>query len=346
MSIQDLCLITFGSHLYGTNTPASDTDRKSVHIPDPRDILLQRVTPVVSTRTKADRHAKNTADDVDTENFSLHKFLALVVEGQTVALDMLFAPPPMILESSPIWEQIQAQRHRLLSRQCKSFLGYARTQANKYGIRGSRVAAARDGVALIDGLAAWADANHSMGRDEGPKPGYSAKMRDFDQTIRKHVIGKEHMAVVEIEQINGVMEPHLEICNRKAPWNITLKEARAMFQRIIDSYGHRALLAEKNEGVDWKALSHAVRVGRQAEELLDTGHITFPRPERERLLAIKLGQLDYREVATEIEELLESLERKSETSILPDQPDYGFLEEIVIQAYGASVSDMIEGRTS
>lgn len=35
--------IKFGSHLYGTNTPASDLDYKSVHIPDVDDILLQRV---------------------------------------------------------------------------------------------------------------------------------------------------------------------------------------------------------------------------------------------------------------------------------------------------------------
>lgn len=32
--------IKFGSHLYGTDTPASDLDYKSVHIPDARDIIL------------------------------------------------------------------------------------------------------------------------------------------------------------------------------------------------------------------------------------------------------------------------------------------------------------------
>jgi hypothetical protein len=37
-------------------------------------------------------------------------------------------------------------------------------------------------------------------------------------------------------------------------------------------------MAETQEGVDWKALSHAVRVGTQALELLKTGHVTFPLP--------------------------------------------------------------------
>lgn len=30
--------VKFGSHLYGTNTPTSDLDFKSVHIPPARDI--------------------------------------------------------------------------------------------------------------------------------------------------------------------------------------------------------------------------------------------------------------------------------------------------------------------
>ena len=31
----------FGSHLYGTSTPLSDTDYKAVYIPEARDIILQ-----------------------------------------------------------------------------------------------------------------------------------------------------------------------------------------------------------------------------------------------------------------------------------------------------------------
>ena len=40
--------LTFGSHLYGTATPDSDLDIKAVYLPEPRDILLQRVKPAVS----------------------------------------------------------------------------------------------------------------------------------------------------------------------------------------------------------------------------------------------------------------------------------------------------------
>jgi len=75
----------FGSHLYGTDTPASDRDWKGVHLPPARDILLQRIERTVSSKTKADMTAKNTAADTDRESWALHQFFRLVSEGQTVA---------------------------------------------------------------------------------------------------------------------------------------------------------------------------------------------------------------------------------------------------------------------
>jgi len=39
--------IKFGSHLYGTETPASDLNIKGVCIPTAHDILLQNVQPVI-----------------------------------------------------------------------------------------------------------------------------------------------------------------------------------------------------------------------------------------------------------------------------------------------------------
>lgn len=51
------------------------------------------------------------------------------------------------------------------------------------------------------------------------------------------------------------------------PFTGSIKSAREIAQRLVNEYGQRALQAERNEGIDWKALSHAVRVGREALEL-------------------------------------------------------------------------------
>jgi predicted nucleotidyltransferase len=84
--------IKFGSHLYGTSTPQSDLDVKGVYLPSARDVLLQQIRPMISDSRPKEHGEKNTADDIDREAYSLQRYLELLAQGQTVALDMLFAP--------------------------------------------------------------------------------------------------------------------------------------------------------------------------------------------------------------------------------------------------------------
>src|SRR5262249_15956408 len=123
---------------------------KGVYIPDARDILLQRVRHTINQSRPKAPGEKNAAGDVDRELYSLQRYLELLSEGQTVALDMLFAPDAVIMgEPGPEWHTIQANSDRLVTRRAASFVRYCRQQANKYGIKGSRVAAARAALALL-----------------------------------------------------------------------------------------------------------------------------------------------------------------------------------------------------
>ncbi|MFA5753336.1 MAG: nucleotidyltransferase domain-containing protein, partial [Bacteroidales bacterium] len=85
----------FGSVLYGTNTPESDTDIKGVFLPTYRDCLLNRISRC-RVESSGPKGAKNTSSDTDEETYSLHYFMQLLREGQVVALDMLFCPPDKI----------------------------------------------------------------------------------------------------------------------------------------------------------------------------------------------------------------------------------------------------------
>lgn len=51
-----------------------------------------------------------------------------------------------------------------------------------------------------------------------------------------------------------------------------------VYRRLGDEYGQRALLAGRSEGVDWEAMMHALRVSREAEELLLRHAISYPGP--------------------------------------------------------------------
>jgi hypothetical protein len=312
--------IKFGSHLYGTATPASDLDLKGVHLPDARSILLGRIRAVVVRKTNADNATRNTANDIDRESFTLQKFLQLAAEGQTAAMDMLFAPTwALTCAPSPIWLEIQANIPRLLTRRFTSFVGYCRTQANRYGIRGSRVAAARSALSLLS--------------EAVERHGANAKLVVASDAVEAMAAVTEHMALVDIPNQAGDTLRHWEVCDRKMPYTASLKFAHALMDRVVAEYGHRALAAETNNGVDWKAVSHAVRIARQAIELLETGSVVFPRPDAEHLLAIKMGRLPYRDVADEIDALLPEIEAAADRSTLPDAPDMAWIDNFVAEHY-------------
>lgn len=310
----------FGSHLYGTNVATSDKDYKGIFIPDARSILLGDVGDTINTQTRDAAQLKNCADDIDTEMFSLKQYMKLLLQGQTVALSMLFCPNAHILESSQDWEHLVANRARFLHKGVSAFAGYCRTQANKYGIKGSRVAAAR---AAMNFFSNWKE---------------TTKLKDVWHLIAPNMGSCEHWEFLE-EPIRGSEKTvrMLSVCNKKVQENITCKEAAKIYGHMFQEYGQRALAAEKQENIDWKALMHAVRVGDEARELLTTHKITYPSPRRELLLQIRKGELPYQQVADIIEKGLERLEEAKVVSTLPVEPDHAFAEDLVYRKYGAQV---------
>ncbi len=314
----------FGSHLYGTATESSDEDWKSVHIPATRDILLQRAQGSVRLRGRAKAEGeRNTKDDVDEESYALHRYLELLAQGQTVAIDMLFAPKDWVLANggawSETWDRIARNKERLLTKRSAAFVGYCRQQANKYGIKGSRVEAARAAMEFFG---------------EGVARGHGlTKVQDWAPALPEG----EHMEIVEKETSAGAAETYFVCCNRMVGFKNTVKEAAAIYRRIYEEYGDRARKAQANEGVDWKALSHAVRVGEEAKELLSTGFVTFPRPEAAQLLRIKRGEVSYARVAEAIERLLVDVETAAALSALRDEPDQTWIDEFVAWHYAEKI---------
>ncbi len=316
--------LTFGSHLYGTATPESDLDIKAVYLPDARDILLQRVKPALSVHREKARGEKNTAGDTDFEAYSPAKFLDLLAEGQTVALDMLFAPDAMLLGvPHPVWAEIKALAPRVFSRKTTAFVGYCRQQARKYGVKGERLTAVR---AALDGLRAI-EAAH----------GSNAKLEVAAAEVRR--LAAEHglLDVIEVPEATGYTATYFDIAGKKAIFSASIKGARAIAEGLFNEFGDRAHAAEANSGVDWKAMSHAVRIARQAVEFLETGQVTLPRPEALHLLAIKRGELAYAVVGQEIEALLEAVEEAAERCGLPEMPEPGLAEDFIADLYARIV---------
>ena len=218
--MRKIVTIKFGSHLYGTSTPASDIDIKSVYVPCARDIALQRVKGSISNKRDKYEGEKNFAGELDEESYSLQRFLDLAAEGQTVALDVLFAPEwAMIGPPAPEWIAIMKNRNRLLTRKSAAFVGYCRQQANKYGIKGSRVAAAREALKLLDLLV--------------EEHGTTAKLGTFEDEIERSIAGIEHSETIDIPTgSTGIAVKHWGGCGRKMPFSASLKTARDIAKRL------------------------------------------------------------------------------------------------------------------
>lgn len=329
----------FGSHLYGTDTENSDLDMKAVYIPTAREIVLHSYKKTINTSRKKKPMERNTKDDVDTEIFSLDRFLELLMEGQTVALDMVFAGADMYQtlddgdHSTWIWRAIVDNRDRLLTRNVNAFVGYARQQAAKYGIKGSRMDALKRLMAALERM----EPHNTLGQY------FSVIAALVEQS--KDLVSLEKTPLIEILDIKGPnakMEPHLHVCGRKVPFHAKVQYARQIFGKVLANYGQRAQKAHLAGGVDWKALSHAVRVNGEALELLQTGKITFPRPDRELLLKIKLGQMPYEEMAGLIEQGLADLTAAHVVSNLRGVPDQQWAEDFIADIYGEVVRDFLD----
>jgi len=314
----------FGSHLYGTNTPASDEDWKSIRMPTAREILLgnAKETLAIKDRYNKAEKEKNLPGEYEEESFTLKQYLKLVSEGQTVSLDMLFAPGYMWDKHSvldfTIWADIRANRNRLISKKSGAFVGYCRQQAKKYGIKGSRVAAARE------------VSNFLLTLHPNMKLGDYAHNIEIFLTLSPN---KEHIHFMSITQSSGVPIGYLEVCDRKLQYTSKVGECIRIVDHLVAEYGSRALQAEQNEGLDWKALSHAVRIGEQAIELFYTGFVTFPRPNAEFLKAIKKGELPYKEVAALIEMNFDLVEAASKASSLPEDVDHEWINQFIVDQY-------------
>ncbi|MGD8834908.1 MAG: nucleotidyltransferase domain-containing protein [Desulfobacteraceae bacterium] len=301
----------FGSHLYGTNTDDSDVDYKGAFLPDKRDILLNKIPKCRSFSTGNDL-TKNSSDDVDEEIYSLHYFIKLACGGQTVAIDMLHAPDNMLIERSDIWRKIVSQKQRFYTKNLNSFVNYARRQAGKYGIKGSRLNAA---VQVLNVL-----------KYNDPESRLRDVWRQLPRNEYCHDIGVDP---------NGLRQ--YQVCGKTFQESSSVGYVLPIINKFYDDYGHRARLAAENKNIDWKAISHALRAAIQTKEILTTGTITFPLKDAPFLMDVKTGRLDYAgEVAPVLESMMDEVEKLVTESDLPDKVDVEYWDNFICETLEAS----------
>jgi predicted nucleotidyltransferase len=306
----------FGSHLYGTDTSESDKDYKGVYILPLSDILLKRDKETYQMPTKKKEGTKNTKDDVDHTYIELRRFLYDAMNGQTYALDMLFSPKKYWTTHSSAWDFIVTHRNKLLSKNVQPYIGYCRQQAGKYGLKGSRLGDLMDAITFFEG--------------KEKKVKISVYVPELPRLEHVYIEKKDHVH----KDGKIVTEEFLNVLGKMFSVNTHVELLLVSLHSMNDEYGDRARLAQQNEGVDWKAISHAYRCCYQLKELATTGHITFPLQDREYLQLIKSGGVSYVHVQKELPILMqEAIDAFEQSSVLPEKPDTVFWDTFVVDVY-------------
>lgn len=287
-----------GSKLYGTDTPESDTDYKGIFIPELKDIFLQKAARTLHFDTGS-KHSKNLSTDVDFELFSVGKFIDMAIAGETIVIDMLHTPDHLTRESSDVWQYIVNHRHEFYTTNMKSYLGYVRKQASRYGVKGNRLLDLNKVCECIETVY-----NASVSDPEYQK---SLKVQD----IVEYLPSLEFTGLLTERQTKGGTQTFYFVLGRKYQMTLSFLEFRRLVLEIQKEYGDRARKAQENDGIDWKALSHALRGAYQLEEIYDTGDLQLPLKMKDRIKEVKLGKVPFLEVQQELEIVCNSVEHKS-----------------------------------
>ncbi len=76
---------------------------------------------------------------------------------------------------------------------------------------------------------------------------------------------------------------------------------------------------------------HTIRLLQVAEEILRDGKLNVKRLNREQLLDIKSGNMDYDDLLAMADRLMENIESYCLTSTLPDTPDKQVAEKVLVE---------------
>lgn len=362
-----LFMVKTGSFLYGTNSEKSDTDIKAIFLPDLEDLILRRAPNHYSFST-GNNKSKNEKEDIDFTAYSLQYFLELAAKGETNALDLLFSftNPEAIIFKDETWDKVISGIDKIVTKNVNSYLGFCRSQAIKYSIKGEKLHNFKqfnffcekhleeknklgETITLKDALI-----KYILLEDEKlPLPGEDKKSfsdclrsnspRDMDgnhfftcQTAFSFFppldfFGKHAYFFTEENK-----EQFLQISGIKFPLQDTIKKSSQKVLHTICSYGSRAERAASDNGADYKALSHAVRVVFQTEELLTTGIITFPLKKSCFIKQIKYQETDAKleDIVSFIDEKIAYIEKEAiPNTKLRDKSDFKWIENIILSCY-------------
>lgn len=345
MTIQDIKekgLLLFecisGSKAYGLDTAQSDTDLKGVfYLPKDQFYGFDYI-PQISNETN------------DEVYYELGRFVELLCKNNPNILELLASPAECILYKHPLMDRFDIDL--FLSKLCKdTFAGYALTQIRKARGYKKKVVTPMDKERktvldfcyIMDGyktipLKEWLDKNSyqqdNWGLSSIPhvKGMYALFYDDQDRYGYHGIALKESANEVSLSSIPKGQQALAYLYWNMESYSLYCKEYKEYWDWVEKRNDNRYQTnLDHGKNYDSKNMMHTIRLLQVAEEILRDGRLNVKRPNREQLLSIKLGNMDYDDLLVMADQLMESIEAFSISSPLPDVPDQQYAEHILIE---------------
>jgi predicted nucleotidyltransferase len=319
--VKILYVTTFGSKLYGTDTPESDTDYRGLFVPSKKRLLLQKKVDIVE-KTTGNNNKKNTKEDTDTALISVHKFFNLLGKGDVIAIDILFSMfrrDTIVFEEPGFVSYIRNEASNLITKQSKAFIQYCLNHAERNGIKAKNLKIIQEIKVLFENLKEKAGLT-----DKAPIGLLFTDLKDD--------IEKKKDCKIKIKEMNGVNKKFLAVQGKMYQSTLSFDEFFRIINHRIDNYGERTRKALNLNNVDFRALSHSCRVIYEIYELLSTGKIIFPlqQSEAEFIRKVKQSVIPFEDVKQYIEKYFEEVNRLEASSKLPVKLSQSYTEKILL----------------
>ncbi len=300
----------FGSHLYGTSTPLSDTDYKEIILPKLEDLLLGGSISNSFTSTGND-HSKNNNTDVDCEYIPLHNMLDGFINGQSFAIEMVYGALSDKVEKKyfhdiAFREVCQHLADNFLTSNISALLGYISSQSIKYGVKGKRLKEIEKVLEIFEEQKRNHVRLHEIPRE----------LLENDNIKKEYVHYGMYLGAAK-----ETNEACLVILDKIYPLTIKIDEAIERITKQIRSYGHRTITSANVGGADFKALSHAVRIAYQIIELLTTHKLEFPLKEAQVVIDIKDQKYSVEYVIGLLDNLINQIDVLQQEKSLPSREE-------------------------
>ena len=345
-----------GSIAYGTSTPNSDRDIRGIYINPARE-YMGLIEP--SGQISDEKH--------DVTYYSLKRFFELAQKSNPNIIEMLWYPNDCINIMTPHMEKLIAHRDLFISKKCfGSHIGYANAQIKKAKGQNKKVHNPQPEEQPKKEDFCWVITPQEMYEsDDGvycpnapfrPKP-----LMETEKTWPLFAdLSEFHVAAVEHTQhmyrlywygaeAKGVFRgDNMLVCesipkedeNRKFQglliynqdsYEKALKDHKSYWDWKKNRNEHRWVDQEKGKlNYDQKNMLHCMRLLLSGESILKHGFplVRFEGEQRDYLMKIRAGELEYEEIMAEVERRVEVLESLKDSSDIPNKVNVEAIEDL------------------